>query len=256
MVLAYTFFAVALVSLVSFVGLFTLAFREEMLKRMVFVLVGLAIGALFGDALLHLIPEAIKSDTGEVAAGIGIMTGIFFFFVLEKFLFWHHSHGESEESRDTLVLHDHHPQAVGSLILAADFVHNILDGIIVAASFLVSTPVGIATTLAVVLHEIPQEIADFGLLIHAGWSRGRALLWNFFSALSAFLGAGLVFLIGENIEQAVPLAAAFTAGGFIYIAGSDLVPELHKINGLRHTLLQILAVAVGFGLMLLLVFIE
>ena len=256
MIWAYALGAVAIVSIVSFAGLVTLTLRESVLKRVVFVLVGLATGALFGDALIHLIPEALESGMGEMKTGIAVMTGILLFFVLEKFLYWHHCHCEHEESCDTLVEHDHAPKHLGALILSADFIHNIVDGIIIGASFLVSTEVGIATTVAVVLHEIPQEIADFGLLIHAGWSRGKALLWNFFTALSAFLGVAVVLLLGSGVENLVPLAAAFTAGAFIYIAGSDLVPELHKTEGFKRTLIQILAVALGFGLMLLLVLAE
>ncbi|MEK7170142.1 MAG: ZIP family metal transporter [Patescibacteria group bacterium] len=256
MIWIYALGAVGIVSLVSFAGLVTLALRESALKRIVFVLVGLATGALFGDALIHLIPEALESTIGEVGTGVAVMVGILLFFALEKFLFWHHCHGEHEESCDTLVSHDHVPQHLGTLILSADFIHNAVDGIIIGASFLVSTEVGIATTVAVVLHEIPQEIADFGLLIHAGWSRGKALLWNFFSALSAFLGVVSVFLLGSRVEHLVPLAAAFTAGAFIYIAGSDLVPELHKTEGFGKTLIQILAVILGFCLMLLLLLLE
>lgn len=253
---AYAFGAVAIVSLISFAGLVTLAMREVVLKRVVFVFVGLAVGALFGDALLHLVPEALESGIGEITVGAAVMSGILLFFALERFLYWHHCHGEHEESEDTLASHNHEPKALGALILSADFVHNTIDGVIIGASFLMSPEAGIATTIAVVLHEIPQEIADFGLLIHAGWSRAKALLWNFFTALSAFIGAVLVLLIGGGVERLVPVAAAFTAGAFIYIAGSDLVPELHKTEGLGRAIVQILAVTFGFGLMLLLLFVE
>lgn len=250
----YTLGAVGVVSVVSLVGLFALTLREVVLKRTVFVLVALAVGALFGDAFIHLIPDALESGIGEAGVGIAVMAGILLFFALEKFLYWHHRHGEHEESGDTLTAHDHRPKPLGALILSADFVHNAIDGVIIGASFLVSVPVGIATTVAVVLHEIPQEIADFGLLIHAGWTRGKALLWNFFSALSAFLGVIVVLLLGNSVENLVPIAVAFTAGAFIYIAGSDLVPELHKTEGFGRAVIQILAVALGFCLMLLLSF--
>lgn len=252
----YAIGAVGIVSLVSFSGLVAIAMREAALKRVVFLLVGLATGALFGDALIHLIPGALRSGMGETTLGIAVMSGILLFFALEKFLHWHHSHGEHEESEDTIALHDHRPKTLGTLILAADFVHNAVDGIVIGASFLINTEVGIATTVAVVLHEIPQEIADFGLLIHAGWPRAKALLWNFFSALSAFFGVILVLILGGEVEHLVPVAAAFTAGTFIYIAGSDLVPELHKTEGIGRTATQIFAIALGFGLMLLLALAE
>jgi len=248
----YALGAVSVVGLISFVGILALALRESALKRVVFVFVGLAIGALFGDAFIHLIPEALESGIGAITAGMALMAGILLFFALEKFLFWHHHHGVHEESEDTLASHDHAVKPIGPLILVADFVHNSVDGVIIGASFLVSIEVGIATTCAVILHEIPQEIADFGLLIHAGWSRKKALLWNFFSALSAFLGVFAVFSLGMNAEQLIPFASAFTAGAFIYIAGSDLVPELHKTDGLGRTILQLLAVILGFCLMLFL----
>ncbi|MEK7087671.1 MAG: ZIP family metal transporter [Patescibacteria group bacterium] len=252
----YALGAVAIVSLVSFSGLVTLTMREAVLRRVVFVLVGLAAGALFGDALLHLIPETLESGIGEVMTGVAVMSGVMFFFALEKFLYWHHCHGEHEESEDTLASHDHRPKALGALILTADFTHNAIDGIIIGASFLVGPDVGVATTVAVVLHEIPQEIADFGLLIHSGWSRAKALLWNFLTALSAFAGVALALLLGEGVGSLVPVAAAFTAGAFIYIAGSDLVPELHKTEGLSRTVVQIFSVALGFGIMLLLALAE
>ncbi len=252
----YAIGAVGVVSAVSFAGVFALALRDAVLRRSIFMLVALAVGTLFGDALLHLLPEAFESDIGEIAVGAAAFLGIILFFVLEKLLAWHHSHGEHEESRDTLFSHAHAPRAVAPLVLTADFVHNAIDGVIIGASFLASIPVGIATTLAVVLHEIPQEIADFGILIHAGWSRGKALLWNFLSALSAFIGLFVVFLLGVRVEGLVSFAAAFTAGAFIYIAGTDLVPELHKTSGTRHTLAQTAAVIVGFVLMLLLTLAE
>lgn len=255
MTLAYAAGAIALVSVISFVGLFTLAFRERVVRGFVFVLVGLAAGALFGDALIHLIPEALESDLGKTAVGSTIMLGIVAFFTLEKFLLWHHSHGVHEESGESIASHDHQPKTIGSLVLAADFIHNAVDGVIIGASFLVSNEVGIATTIAVVLHEIPQEIADFGLLIHSGWTRRKALLWNFFSALSAFAGLFVVWYL-DGVENIVPLAAAFTAGAFLYIAGSDLVPELQRTSGLNRTAMQIASVMFGFGLMLLLVIFE
>lgn len=247
----YALAAVALVSLVSFVGLFTLSLREGVLRRTVFVLVGLAVGTLLGDAFIHLIPEALASGLSETAVGTALMGGVIVFFILEKLLSWHHSHGAHEETHQTIAAHDHGPKTLGPLVLIADFVHNMLDGIIIGAGFLLGVEVGIATTVAVVIHEIPQEIADFGLLVHSGWSRGKALLWNFLSAVSAFIGLALVFLLGQTVESFVPLAAAVTAGAFIYIAGSDLVPELQKTAGLRKTLLQLVSIACGFALLLL-----
>jgi zinc and cadmium transporter len=256
MPVVYATAAVALVSVVSFSGVAALTLSDRALRRMVFVLVALAVGTLLGNAFLHLIPEVLESGVGTVAAGTAVFVGVLVFFMLEKFLAWHHHHGVHEESRETLAAHDHTPTAIAPLILTADFVHNMVDGVIIGASFLISPAVGVATTAAVVLHEIPQEIADFGLLIHAGWSRGKALLWNFFSALSAFIGLALVFIIGARAEGFIPLAAAFTAGAFLYIAGTDLVPELHKTSGSGRAVIQVFALIAGFGLMLALIVFE
>lgn len=247
----YALAAIAVISFVSFAGLFTLSLREGALRRTIFVLVGLAVGTLLGDAFIHLIPEALSSGLSETAVGSAMMAGVVAFFVLEKLLSWHHSHGAHEETHQTIATHDHGPKTLAPLVLVADFVHNMLDGIIVGASFLVSVEVGVATTVAVIIHEIPQEIADFGLLVHSGWSRGKALLWNFLTAVSAFIGLALVFLLGQTVGSFVPLAAAVTAGAFIYIAGADLVPELQKASGLRRALIQLISIAIGFGVLLL-----
>lgn len=176
-----------------------------------------------------------------------IIAGILLFFVLEKFLHWHH-HGEDTEAS--------HIHPVGRLLLASDVIHNFLDGVIIAASFMVSVPVGFATTLAVVLHEIPQEVGDFAVLLHAGYTKRRALGLNFLTALSALLGGALFFAIGE---YATPLTAYFiplTAGGFIYIAVADLIPELQKTKRFRGSLYQLMAVIFGVTVMTALTFLE
>lgn len=256
MIVVYALGSVLVVSLISLVGVVTLSLREETLRKTLFVLVGLATGALFGDALINLIPEALQSGGGETQAALFIMGGILFFFLLEKILRWRHSHLEHAESSESMAVHDHSPKHLAPLVLVGDFIHNLLDGVIIGASFLVSIPVGVSTTLAVILHEIPQEIGDFGLLIHAGWSRGKALLWNFLSALSAFIGVGIVLLVGVSSEGFVPVASALTAGAFIYIAGSDLVPELHKTASPARSAAQVASILVGFAVIYLLTFVE
>ncbi len=244
--------AIGVVSLVSLVGIVALAWKESFLRKILFLLVSVAAGALFGDAFIHLIPEAFEEIANPALVSGLILAGILTFFALEKFLRWHHSHGDDELAAET---HAHvHP--VGHLVLVSDGLHNFVDGVAIAAAFLVSPEVGIATTIAIMLHEIPQEIGDFALLIHAGFSRGKALLVNFASALSAFAGAGLVFLLSASFETAIPLIAAFAAGNFVYIAGSDLVPELHKTTGARRNLLQFGAILFGLGVMALLLVLE
>jgi len=142
-----------------------------------------------------------------------------------------------------------HVQPFGVLTIFSDVLHNIIDGVIIAAGFLVSIEVGIATTIAVALHEIPQEISDFGVLLHAGFTKGKALLVNFASALSSFIGAGFVLIVHSSLDGAMPLLSAVTAGSFIYIAMADLIPELQKTTRLTRSLAQFVFVIAGIGIM-------
>ena len=247
----YAFGSVIVVSLVSLVGVVTLSIRQEILSGLVFGVVGLAAGALFGDAFIHLVPEAFSGNDNPVLVSITIIAGIFFFFVLEKLLHWRHSHGFHEESLESLREHDHRPKPLGAIVLVSDSIHNIIDGVIIGVGFLAGIPVGIATTLAVVLHEIPQEIGDFGLLLHSGWTRGKALLFNFISALLSIVGVSAALIMGEQAKNLLPLALGFAAGGFIYIAGSDLVPELHRTTDARKSAIQVAFMMIGVSLMLL-----
>ena len=243
----YTFGSVVVVSLISFIGIFSLSLREEFLKKYIFIFISIAVGALLGDAFIHLIPEAFENSANSVTTSILVIVGLLFFFVIEKFLHWHH-HGEDEENMEA------HP--VGKLILLSDALHNFLDGIIIAASFVVSAPVGIATTLAVILHEIPQEVGDFAVLIHSGYDKKRALWLNFLSALAALLGAVFLFVLGGVAEISSAWFLPIAAGGFIYIAVADLIPELHKTKEVRYSIFQIVAVVVGVFAMIALTFLE
>jgi zinc and cadmium transporter len=247
------------VSLVSLVGILALALNQRLLNSLIPILVGLAAGALLGDAFVHLIPEALEEIGDEQLFAIAIVTGLAFFFILEKWLRWHHAHHgpeEEHEGHEKFEMGAHPNPHLAPLVIIADGLHNLVDGALIAASFLVSPALGIATTIAVFLHEIPQEIADFALLIHAGLSRAKALLFNFASALTAFLGALLVFIAAESIESFAPLAVAFTAGGFIYIAAADLVPELQRNTRVRESVVQILAFAIGLVIMFFLLGLE
>ncbi len=242
--------AVLCISLVSLVGVFALSYKEAFLKRAVFLLISLAGGALLGDAFIHIIPEAFEVADG-LTVSLLILSGILTFFILEKFLHWHHAHGEEEFSPEHAQVHP-----VGNLVLISDGVHNFVDGLAIGAAFLVSPEIGIATTIAIALHEIPQEIGDFGLLIHAGFSRMKALFFNFVSALTAFLGLAVSFVIGQTSEASVALITAFAAGSFIYIALADIVPELQKTRGAKRALLQLLVIMIGVGVMVLLLGLE
>lgn len=240
----YIIGSVALISSVSFAGVFALSLSENRLRKVLFVLVSLAIGALLGDAFLHLIPESFKSIKDPSIAAFLIIGGMLFFFILEKLLRWHRHHEELGVSDDDDVKDSKH---IGRLILIGDGLHNFIDGIIIGVSYLVSIELGIATTLAIILHEIPQEIGDFGVLLHAGYRRKTALLFNFFSALGAFGGAIIVIIFGSIPEQLTNGILPFAAGVFIYIAGSDLVPELHKNVGtkLKITFYEVVGISIG-----------
>ena len=243
----YTFVSIAMVSLISLVGVFAISLREDVLKKYIFIFMSVAVGALLGDAFIHLIPEALENSSNTTLTSTLVIIGIILFFVLEKFLHWHH-HGEDKEEVGI------HP--VGKLVLLSDGVHNFLDGVIIAASFTVSVPVGIATTLAVILHEIPQEVGDFAVLLHSGYSKRRALWLNFLSAVTAILGAVVFFVFGEIAEASSAYFIPIAAGGFIYIAVADLIPELHKTMKMRHSLFQLIAIALGILAMIALTLLE
>lgn len=243
----YSIISVLIISLISFIGILTLYLNEEKLRKNIFLFVSLAVGALLGDAFIHIIPEAYKSELNIITISILIINGILIFFIIEKFLHWHH-HGEDKGNTEI------HP--VGKLILISDGVHNLIDGLIIGVSYIISIPIGIATTLAVILHEIPQEIGDFGVLIHAGYSKKKALLFNFLSALLALIGVIISFILGNLANSFIIWILPFAAGGFIYIAIADLMPELHKTKNIKYSIYQTLAVFIGVLSMIILTFLE
>lgn len=239
----YSFGSVLLVSLISFVGLFTFPMKERTLEKILLFLVSFSAGALFGDAFIHLLPEAVEAQGFSMSVSISLLGGIMVFFILEKFIHWRHCHIPTSE---------HHPHPVALMNLIGDGVHNFIDGLVIGASYMASIPVGIATTLAVILHEIPQEIGDFGVLLHAGYSKKKALFFNFMSALVSVLGVAVVLAFGTKGADLSTYLVPFAAGGFIYIAGSDLIPELHKETNPAKSAVQLIAFIAGIGVMLLL----
>ena len=242
----FTIIAVVGVSLLSFVGVVVLLVRERLLRRLIPILVSFAVGALLGDALLHILPEL--SETGGVTAGLAFVMvgGIVGFFVLEKFIHWHHALNFASKP----VIH---PVAMANMI--GDGVHNFVDGAIIAGAFLAGVPLGTTTALAVALHEIPQEIGDLGVLVHAGVKPRRALQFNFLSGLTAVAGGLLTLALADVVALARPLLA-MTAGAFIYIAGADLIPELHRETDVATSAVQFLAMVGGFAVMALLLLVE
>jgi zinc and cadmium transporter len=243
----YAIASVLAVSLVSLIGLATLTVSEQKLREIIFVMVGLATGSLFGDAFIHLVPQSFRQSAKPVQTSMFILAGLLIFFILEKFLRWRHEH--------TLEFERHiHP--VGYMNLFADTIHNCIDGMIIGASYLVSVPIGIATTLAVIAHEIPHELGNYFVLLYAGFSRRRALLFNFLSACAAILGTVIALVIGSSVKSFSLAVLPIAAGGFIYIAGSDLVPELHKETSFPKSVAQMFAMGAGIGLMLCLTLLE
>lgn len=236
----YSLGSVIVVSLISLVGLFTLSFRAERLKKILIYMISFAAGALLGDAFFHLLPEIVEEQGFGVNISLYILSGIAFFFIVEKIIHWRHCHHPITKD---------HPHPFAWMNLFGDGVHNFLDGLIIGAAYIVSLPVGIATTIAVILHEIPQEIGDFSILIHGGFSRAKALFLNFFSALLAVLGAVIALLLSTRTEGLTTFLVPFAAGGFVYIALSDLIPELHKEEDWRKSVLQLFAFAIGIAIM-------
>jgi zinc and cadmium transporter len=227
--LLYILLAVLIVSFISLIGIF---FTQKLLSKYSFWAVSFAAGVLFATAFFDLMPEAMELNPENGRMFIYVLVGIIVFFVAEKFLYWYHCHeGKCPTHMFTYMN------------LFGDAVHNFIDGIIIAATFITDIALGIITSLAVMFHEIPQEISDFALLVHGGFSRRKAIWYNFLVALAAVAGAILTYFISTVINTTAFLIP-FAAGGFIYIAGSDLIPELHKELGVRKSLTQ-------FGLFIL-----
>jgi zinc and cadmium transporter len=243
----YSLISVVFVSLLSLIGIAFISLSERKLKQIIFVMVSLAVGSLFGDAFIHLLPDSFEKFEAKIEASLYVLAGIFLFFVLEKFLLWRHEH--TLESGQSI-------RPVGYMNLFADGVHNMIDGMIIGASYSVSLRVGVATTTAVVFHEIPHELGNFFVLVYAGFSKTRALFFNFISAVFAVLGTIISLLVGSRVENFSVVMLPLAAGGFIYIAGSDLVPELNKETEPSKSVIQMLAIGAGVGMMLLLTFLE
>lgn len=243
----YTLISVSIVSLISLIGVFTLSIKKENLEKFLIYLVSLSTGTLLGDAFIHLIPDAYEQNISKILPAIYILIGILSFFILEKYIHWRHCHK---------IASPEHPHPFSYVILVGDGVHNFIDGLIIAASFLVSIPVGLATTMAVVFHEIPHEIGNFGSLIYAGIPRVRALFFNFLSALTAIVGAIVVLVISTETTNITKFLIPFAAGGFIYVASSDLIPELHKHTEVKGSFWQLVTFVLGIGLMLMLLIFE
>jgi len=242
----YSLLSVILVSLVSFIGIFTLSIKEKTLKKILIYFVSFSVGGLLGDAFIHLLPEAIRLNS-EINLSLYILLGIIISFGVEKFIHWRHCHIPTSKE---------HPHPFVLMNLIGDSIHNFIDGLIIGASYLTSVQIGIATTIAVILHEIPQEIGDFGVLIHGGFKRKKALILNFATALTAIAGTIISLLIGSYVENLTNVLIPFAIGSFIYIASSDLIPELHKETNPIKSVMQLIMLLAGIGIMYLFLLLE
>lgn len=226
----------------SLIGGVLLLWNEKLCSKLTPYFVAFAAGSLLTVAIIDLIPEALEESMSEPRTlFLVVLAGIVTFFLIERYVFWHHHHHDKSE---------HEPEPTKALIIIGDTLHNFLDGIAIAASFMISVPVGIATSLAVGLHEIPQEIGDFGALLALGMNKGKVLLVNLFSGLAGILGALLGFYFLGSIEKLIPFFLAYTSGNFIYIAASDLIPEIHSThqnkNATRQTSFFLMGILISY----------
>lgn len=227
------------VSLISLIGILFLLVNEKTLNNILFILIGFATGGLLGGAFFHLLPEALEKSSNPTLTFLYVILGFIIFFILERYIHWRHCHKEGK--CDVHV--------VSYLSLMGDGIHNLIDCMIIATSFQVNISFGLITTLAIILHEIPQEIGDFGVLVYGGLSKLKALFYNFLSALTAIIGVFIGYFLTTSIENFSSVLLPIAAGGFIYIAASDLVPELHKEPNLKKSTLAIITFIFGIILM-------
>ena len=238
----YSLLSVTLVSLISLIGIFTLPVNEKKLRSFLIYFVSFAAGALFGDVFIHVLPETTAEHGFTLSVSLYVLAGIIMSFILEKIIHWRHAHHPFEG--------DIHPLAM--MVLLGDSLHNFIDGLIIGASFLTNIHIGIATTIAIVLHEIPHEVGDFGVLLHSGFTKQRALFYNFITALTAILGTIVALLLANVSSDVSQFLLPFAAGNFVYIAGSDLIPELHTEEEMQKNVMQIVFFVLGVAFMMIL----
>ena len=237
-ILFYIILMTGINGLVALAGAFSLFISKKSLNKILLFLVSISIGALIGGAIFHLIPEAIKELYLIKTFLIGFL-GIIIFYSVESYLHWHHCHKNGECSE--------HPYT--HLILYGDAIHNFIDGLIIASSFIISIPLGVLTSLLIIAHELPQEIGDFGVLVYGGFTKSRALFYNFLVQLTSVFGGILGYYFLQVHNYAVYLLP-FAAGGFLYIAIGDLIPEVFKEKNWKKRIINILGILIGLGVLI------
>jgi len=234
----YSLVSVFLVSLLSFIGLFVFIIKESNLNRYLIYFISLAAGALFGDVFIHLLPEISRETGFTLQVSLSLLGGVLLFFILEKIIHSQHYHQEKDYK------HNVRPVAYMSLLVVS--FHNFLDGLMIASAYLINIPAGIATTIAVMLHEIPHKFGSFSILLHGGFTKWKALFMNFISALCGIFGVILAFSIENSLGNLTSILTPIAAGGLLYIAGSDLIPELHReYKGVSFAILQVIFFILG-----------
>lgn len=238
--LIYTIISTLIISLGSFAGALTLSLRRDQLQRWVISFVSVSAGTMLGAAMFHLLPEAAEHMEPNVLFGL-VTISFVLFFLIEKVLHWRHCH-----------LEDCEEHSFGWMNLLGDSLHNSIDGLVIGAAFAASIPLGTVAAIAVIFHEIPQELGDFGVLLHAGWSVKKALIANFLVATTSVVGGIVGYLLSEQSIAFALLLTPIAAGGFLYIAASDLIPEIRKEIGghasVRSALLFVLGLLFMFAL--------
>ncbi len=231
--------ASVVVSLISLIGIFSFFVRQKLLDRVLLWLVGFGAGGLIGGAFLHLLPEALEKTRHGLGPFIGVIVGFVLFFILEKYLYWRHCHNGKCDIHIFTYLN-----------LIGDAIHNFIDGLIIGASFCADVRLGMVATTAIILHEVPQEMGDFGVLVYGGFSKTRALAFNFLSATTAIVGTAVGYLFAVHTQGFTNALLPIAAGGFIYIASCDLIPELHKQADTKKATASMLFFLLGILLML------
>ncbi|MBT6691020.1 ZIP family metal transporter [Candidatus Parcubacteria bacterium] len=240
--------ATLLVSLISLIGVL-LIFKKENKRSFLRALISLAAGSLLAVAFLDLLPEAIEESQFDVRITLTVvLVSIIFFFLLERIVHWHHCHCE-EHGKPSVE----NKKKLAVINLIGDGIHNFVDGALIASAFMLDFHAGLTVTVAVLLHEIPQEISDFGVLLYAGLSKAKAIVYNLLTALVAVMGALLFYGFGNNFAHIIPLVVAFAAGNFIYLATADLIPELHHEENPKKILIHSIWLIIGAALMYLVV---
>ncbi len=225
-----------LISLISFIGIVTLSLKRGLVRKILVILVAFAAGSMLGASFFDILPEAFEIF-GENSF-LYVLVGILIFFILEEYIHWHHCHKEHVEVKPLTYLN-----------LIGDGVHNLIDGAIIAASFLTNPHLGIVSTIAIASHEIPQEMGDFGILIHGGISWRKALFYNFLSALLCVIGGLVTFFFASTFQDLKPILLSIAGGGFIYLALVDIVPDLHKETDTKKMILETIFLFIGIFLM-------